>query len=92
MTELPDRVLVPAGSPSNTKHIHTDPDCHNLNGVDVVEKDSSVVGERYPVCSDCAGQSTVVKVKDTHATRRRLEELSPDDLGLSAIGERRGQA
>lgn len=90
--DLPNKVLVPTRAPSNKKHIHTDPDCQAIEGSEVVEKDSEIVGDSYPVCSRCTGDVTVVKVDDAHATRKTLESLSPEEIGLTAIGERRGQA
>lgn len=87
--DLPDTVYVSASAPSNEKKIHTDPDCHVLEDIDAVEKDSGVVGGTYPVCAYCAGERTVIAVENANATRIKLESMSPEDVGLSPIGERR---
>ena len=64
--------------------VHTDRECHILDRVrNVVERDRECVSD-FPVCRYCSGEaeSPGVPGKDVNATRKRLEKLDPEDLGL----------
>lgn len=73
-------------------HIHTDPECPKVQRAkNVFEKPRSVVYDDR-VCRWCSGEAAPENnaVGDTNANRKLLEATSPEELGLSAIGERDG--
>jgi len=73
-------------------HVHTDPECPKVQRAkNVFEKPRSVVHDDR-ICRWCSGDATPGEnaTGDPHANRKLLKATSPEDLGLSAIGERDG--
>lgn len=73
---------------------HTDPECQWLARTDSdCEKPLSVLPADIEQCKFCAGtaESSQHNPWDSKATRRQLEALSPEDVGLSPLGERSSQ-
>lgn len=82
------------GGKRGPRQYHTDPDCHVLDrAVTVHEKDPDILSDEFEECLLCADDvhANRAEVTEPNATRRRLEELNPDDLGLSPMGERADQ-
>jgi hypothetical protein len=73
-------------------HVHTDPECpHVQRAKNVFEKPRSVVDDDR-LCRWCSGEFSPASnsTTDTNANRKLLSSTSPEELGLSAIGERDG--
>lgn len=71
--------------------VHTDRECRHLDGVDPVFSGTvGTLAQHRLVCQECCGNPNFGPEKgvDVNATRKKLSELNPDDLGLSAMGER----
>ncbi|WP_210423472.1 hypothetical protein, partial [Halorussus marinus] len=74
-------------------HVHTDPDCQYLERAkNVFEKPRSVV-DIDRLCQVCSGEHSPENEGpsgDPNETRKLLSSTAPEEIGLSAIGERDG--
>jgi hypothetical protein len=74
-------------------HVHTDPECPFLQRSKTVhEKPSEVVDGDAEYCRACSGEwspgENSTEGSDPKALRQTLAATAPEDLGLSALGER----
>lgn len=68
--------------------LHTDPECSRIQS-EMFERDRSVYPDDTPVCEWCRGEVEQDNSgMDLNETRRTLLDMSPDDLGLTPLGER----
>lgn len=66
---------------------HTDPDCRNLTRAQTItETRRPDVSADTPVCRICSGEYTPSSDGDSHALRRKLEAMDPDELGMGNDG------
>ncbi|WP_134672614.1 hypothetical protein [Halorussus marinus] len=71
-------------------HVHTDPDCQHLQRAkNVFEKPRSVVNVDR-LCRVCSGEYSPPKTDGPNEMRKLLSSTAPEEIGLSAIGERDG--
>jgi len=73
--------------------VHLDNDCRFLD--EAKSQFSGAVRQLHsdrPICEECTGAAEygVSEGTDPAATRKQLADLDPDDVGLSALGERPG--
>lgn len=68
-----------------TGYYHTDPDCRNLHkALDFTEKPLDVLPDELEHCKICEGTATFGR-NGGPQLRKKLEEMDPEDLGLSPL-------
>ena len=73
--------------------VHLDDDCRFLDHAkNQFSGTARQVHSDRPVCQECSGAADFGNESGTDpaATRKQLADLNPDDVGLSALGERPG--
>jgi len=90
----PDRQLHYASRTGGPiRPVHLDTDCRFLDHAkNQFSGTARQVHSDRPVCQECsdAAEYGLPEGTDPAATRKQLADLDPDDVGLSALGERRG--
>lgn len=79
------------GGPIRPVHLNTD--CRFLDHAkNQFSGTARQVHSDRPVCQECSGVAEygLSEGTDPAATRKQLADLDPDDVGLSALGERPG--
>lgn len=87
-----------SGSGVNEKVYHTDPDCSALKSIDDPTKKSlDCLTDEWRECGYCSGEhdpteSGLPKGVNPSEKKNGLLETDPEELGLSPLGERRGES
>jgi len=63
--------------------VHPDPDCPQLTKADVTRTTARLLRSDRLICLDCLGEGQVDDSSNPRETRKRLEEMSPGELGSS---------
>lgn len=87
--DLPETVYRAQTGWTRAKTVHLTPDCFHLHGKEAKPTPRNVLGD-VKVCKDCRGD--VNRPADRSAGvafRQMVEDLDPEDVGLSPKGERR---
>ena len=72
-------------------HVHTDPECVHVQRATTVFEKPRATADLDKLCQVCTGawsRPGTDPGTDPNATRKLLANTAPEDLGLSAIGER----
>jgi len=69
-------------------HIHTDEDCQRLKCARSYSEEEMESVPEEKLCGFCSGDAEMRAPENPFATRDLLASLDPEDVGLSAIGER----
>lgn len=88
MTDDPKVWVVSTTNSGRDTCYHTNPDCCRIRNRERFEKRLSQIETHREPCSWCTKDINTQR-GDCLATTRKLEEMNPEDLGLSPLGERR---
>ncbi len=70
---------------------HPDRDCPQLRNAESVRRSKAEsLANDLRICLNCLGENKVDSSPNPRSTRKALEEMNPEDLGLSPLGSGSG--